>query len=191
MNQSNTERIMRLVITPLQEVYGKYSDGISKLMVEELAPFSDNILKEAARKAMRENKFQPKIAHMIEACKSILPPRESGKEAKDQGLRVHCRYHAEKMHPFQVKQVLESYEGQEALRLGCGAELLTEYEKTGRMQFDMDFVNKVHGAVKKAAEAVTEAIKVENPAANEFSRWFQAMMDREKRLYARFYKAAA
>ena len=76
MKQADIERITRIVVTPLEAIYGPYASEVKEMLLDDLHRFDNRTLEEAVRIVRRTRQTQPKIAHLVEAC------REAGGGAK-------------------------------------------------------------------------------------------------------------
>lgn len=82
MNQKQHERIKKLVVDPLEAVYGGFSDDAVKFMVEDLKDYPDHTLSNAVREVRKTVKSFPKIAHIVEACKGSKAERADTSSAE-------------------------------------------------------------------------------------------------------------
>lgn len=186
MNQSDTERVTRLVLKPLEAIYGKFTDDAAKLMVEDLAAYDNETLVESVRDVRRNIKSFPKIAHLIEYCERNKPIKPAQFAQYQDTESFHCRGAAEYTHPIQAREILSTQTGQLALSLGVGRDLLTEYECTGKKDFDEAYVRKCRRGLDDAVLVLEEARKAKNPELPAYEGLFNAMQDREKRLYEKY-----
>lgn len=186
MNQNDLRRVKEFVVDPLEAIYGPYTDGMIRVMVEDLAHYADSVLREGVKKVRQSCKAQPRLAHIIEACNEVLPPSQQGRESKDESF--HCRGQCEKERPHIAKEILSSPAGQLALELGVAHDLLTDYEKTGRKQFDERYVRKCHEAWKQASSDIARANRETHAAYDRLKGLYDGMCDRERALYANYYK---
>lgn len=70
--QADYERINRLIITPMLSTWQvKVPEGMIDGYVEDLAAYSDETLAAAFREVRRTCKTPPRIAHFVEACRSV------------------------------------------------------------------------------------------------------------------------
>lgn len=70
--QTDYERINRLIIAPMSATWQvKVPEGMVDGYVEDLAGFSDETLAAAFREVRRTCKTPPRIAHFVEACRSV------------------------------------------------------------------------------------------------------------------------
>jgi hypothetical protein len=70
--QSDYERIRRLVIDQIASVWGtKLPDPMVEAFIEDLADYDDTTLVAAMREVRRTCKLPPRIAHLVEACRSV------------------------------------------------------------------------------------------------------------------------
>lgn len=77
-NQSDFERINRLVIQPLAIAYGtRYPEPMIDAMINDLADFDDACLERAVVEVRRTRKLSPSIAHIVEACVKVGGKRVS------------------------------------------------------------------------------------------------------------------
>lgn len=188
MNQHDTSRIHQNVIKPLEAMYGKFNDEAAKMIIEDLAVFSDDVLRMAAKKVRQNCKSFPKIAHIIEACNEIMP-RTTRAEYK-QAETHHCMGKAEIDHPNIAAQILSTPAGRLAIELGVASDLMTEYERTGKRGFDESYVKKCRNFLNEAAEELAKAQSLQGPHAAAFTSLFNVMREREKKIYEKFKQAA-
>lgn len=70
--QADYERINRLIVTPISTTWAtKVPEGMVEAYVEDLAGFSDDILRAAFLEVRRSCKTLPRIAHFVEACRNL------------------------------------------------------------------------------------------------------------------------
>lgn len=189
--QADFQRITENVIKPIERHFGYQFDSetISDY-VDDLSRYSDDTIKSSMLEVRRENKRRPTLAVIVEACRKYTPHHQVP-EHKIPKTGFHCVGHAEKMHPQSAREILSSYAGQMALEIGVARDLLNEYECTGRKNFDEEFVLKCKEGGRKAADAMINAHRVKNPDAQTWQNIYDAMIEREKGLYAKFYRVAA
>lgn len=187
MNQQRTESVIKHIITPIEALFGEFKPEARKIIIESLVRFDDKALEQGGKKVCREVKSFPKLAHIMEACEHFTPSAEQKIRTEKKAERYHCRGNAEDFHKQETQEILGSSIGQRALELGVGRELLLEYEKTGRKDFDLAFVMKAKEFLDVAAQEVVKMTE-KNPDRAALESFFDSMLDREKKLYAKFYK---
>lgn len=128
----------------------------------------------------------PHFQTIRDACEKYKPLKRDTAVTDRKKDHSHCVGHAEISHPQKAREILMTSMGQLALSLGVGRDLLTEYEVSGRTEFDEQFVRKMSNAHKRNCESVA-AMKSDDA----LSAMYESMMDRERRLFAVFYKKAA
>jgi hypothetical protein len=190
MNQYDTERVTRIVLKPLEALYGKYNDEAAKLIIEDLSPYDNATLSEAVRDVRRSVKSFPKIAHLVEYCEKNKPKKEPKVADYQDTEKFHCRGAAEHTHPIQAKEILLTPVGQKALEIGVGRDLLVEYECSGKKDFDDAYVAECKRGLENAVTALEDARKAKNPQLAAYEGLFNAMINREKSLYEKYYKSA-
>lgn len=186
MNQSNTERITRLAIEPLEYAFDrKYQDNMARMLIEDLSHYTDETLRKAVKSLRHSQAYLPKIKHIIDACNDNLPPPpKQAKEQKDQSF--HCREHAEKVHPNKVRQILSTPAGKLALQLGVAWDLLVNYEKTGQTDFSENHVRKASQSFKQTASDILRLKEKNEKLAGAYEDLYKAIEQREKKLYATY-----
>ena len=184
-NQNDYDRINKYMIAPLCQLFkfAKIEDEFVAGFVEELSEFSDETLKKAFKQLRRERKSMPSIAHAYEACKDQVTFKETGQIT--QHNTFHCVKMAEVFHPQKAKEILSSRAGQLALSLGVAHDLLSEYECTGRMDFDESFVRRMAKSHQSNCQALVK-MPLDNPFSQCVNSLYEAVMERERRLFTEF-----
>lgn len=189
LNQNDYDRVNKCMIAPLSVLFNKKLSDRDELVegfVEELARFSDDVLRKAFKSLRRTEKNFPSIAKAIEVCHAERPPStQSAAPTTSSKETIHCRGHAERMHPNTARDILASPAGVLALDLGVARDLLNEYECTGRKEFDEDFVRQCKLGVERATEQLA-ALPRNTDIGKAMHALFEAMMAREKTLFSRF-----
>lgn len=85
MKQVDLERINRIVINPLSAVYGNFPSDMVEMLYEDLQQFDNSELEKAVVSVRRERTTQPKIAHIVQACREAksLSTETPGNDAQD------------------------------------------------------------------------------------------------------------
>lgn len=185
-SQTEIQRVVKHIIDPMKRYWAvEFEAETINDFVDDLARFSESVMENAMTDLRREHKRRPSLAHIFEACrryapKSIPPEHRESKES------FHCVGHAETKHPIQAQQIMQSPAGKLALNIGVARDLLNEYEVTGRLEFDEDFVHKCKKGVDNAMQALMEALEIENPDYAAYESFFNTMLNRERELYAKY-----
>lgn len=185
--QADFQRVTECIINPIKRHWnGEFEADTIDDFVSDLYKFSEHTLSDAMHELRRDSKQRPRLAHVIEVCRKHIP--KTAYVPKEGKATFHCLGHAEIAHPIQARQIMESPSGQKALELGIARDLLNEYEVNGRMDFDMNFVDKCRHGLTNAIEALGECREKDIKNYTAYLEIFNAMQEREKRLYAKYYK---
>lgn len=187
-NQYDFQRIKEHIIEPIQRHWsGEFDAQMIADYVDDLCGFSTEVMKKSMLALRRDQKRRPNLATIYSTCRSQVVSHEPPKQKKSE--RAHCT-HAELDHPQVVLEIMESESGRLALELGCSRDLIMDYERTGKRDFTIEEVREKNSFVKKAAEALSEALRTKNICAPALLSLYDAIQHREKCLYEKYYRKA-
>lgn len=196
-NQTSYDRINTAMIARLNLFYNtRLSDEVVEAMVEDLSRFSTEALKEAFKKIRGKCKKMPSLAEVIEHCEKAQEAIYAKNPKPSVGYKKHVAHltGTMKAEDHAIDDVIEIFStdaGKLALELGVGFSCMVEYERTGKKDFEEDWVRRQHKFLLQGI-ADLEASK-DSFVYKPLSGLLNTITERERKLYARFKqdKAAA
>lgn len=187
-NQTDFDRVNTCMIAPLCVLFNqRLADEVVDGFVDELRSYSDDVLRSAFKFLRRTVTRMPPIAKAIEACEEVKSkmPSASPASSKPSDDRFHCQGHAEQFHRSSATEILSSPAGRLALEMGVARDLMVEYEKTGRRDFDEAFVKRCKRGLEKATTELVN-LPIDSQLGKSLHALFASMQEREKRLFMQF-----
>jgi hypothetical protein len=180
VDQSKSEKILNLIVNPMQEFYRLKSvpEAVKDAFIEDLGHFDEQTLAAAWKQVRRECKDPPKLAHFVEACEANRPRPTQSTPTSRKGYHQHNHALAE--------QVIQSGIGQLALREGVGYDLWMRAYRDGESEFTDRDVRRSRRSQSEAIDALAAYPSKDGPMYRALERMHETMVKREATLAAKY-----